>query len=257
MGNDTLVANLYCFFLHSTPCPTHSTHLRCCRATPALSLCRERLKFCYWCVWCLLVLICYSLTRCLFSLPFCWSQRRSPVSVPLPPPPWVSAHMSHAFCCFPSLTHFAFGLSRLNEATNTGFSCRGDGCIHPGSARLPIRTWTESSRFPKSLVHLFTTSVAPIMVPAVGENVRIWQLDPLMSYFSHFLLPCLPLTPTLSSVSCTLPFLVLAAPSSMSLCLRAGTRCQSTQGLFKVKLDRWHYIAASPPTTKTFPVQLG
>ena len=27
------------------------------------------------------LLICHSLTRCLFSLPFCWSQRRSPVSV--------------------------------------------------------------------------------------------------------------------------------------------------------------------------------
>lgn len=194
---------------------------------------RERHWFCCWCVWCLLVLICYSLTRCLFSLPFCWSQRRSPVSVPLPPPPWVSAHMSHTFRCL-SLPHFAFGLSGFEPDDKHWVQLPRWRLFQLGSARLPIRTWTESSRFPKSLVHLFTTSV----VPAVGENVHFWQLDPLISYFSHFLLPCLPLTPTSSSVSCTVPPLVLAAPLSMSLCICAGTHCQSTQSLFKVKLDR-------------------
>lgn len=120
-------AKHYCMRLHVPPTPLIHDSVS---PVPPLSLRRERLKFCCWCVWCLLVLICHSLTRCLFSLPFCWSQRRSPVSVPLPPPPWVSAHMSHAFCCLSLLSHLAFGLSRPNGTANTGFSCRGDGRIN-------------------------------------------------------------------------------------------------------------------------------
>lgn len=49
------------------------------------------------------LLICHSLTRYLFSLPFCWSQRRSPVSVPSSAS-LGSSHMSHAFCFLLLLT---------------------------------------------------------------------------------------------------------------------------------------------------------
>lgn len=51
------------------------------------------------------LLICHSLTRCLFSLPFCWSQRRSPVSVLFFRLPGVRLkNMSHASCTLLLLT---------------------------------------------------------------------------------------------------------------------------------------------------------
>lgn len=67
------------------------------------------------------LLICHSLTRCLFSLPFCWSQRRSPVSVFLLRPPgvrlFIICHMASCALLFSSC-----GVGRIRPSVGSAGS---------------------------------------------------------------------------------------------------------------------------------------
>lgn len=73
------------------------------------------------------LLICHSLTRYLFSLPFCWSQRRSPVSALFFRLPGVKPYVTCFL--FPFAPYLAFGLGWRRQYTLyiSGFSCWGNG----------------------------------------------------------------------------------------------------------------------------------
>lgn len=97
------------------------------------------------------LLICHSLTRYLFSLPFCWSQRRSPVSVPFFRLPGVKPYVTCFL--FPFAPYLAFGLGRRRQYIlySSGFSCWGNCC-----KMLEIYTYKwkyemDFSRFPNNL----------------------------------------------------------------------------------------------------------
>lgn len=97
------------------------------------------------------LLICHSLTRYLFSLPFCWSQRRSPVSVPFFRLPGVKPYVTCFL--FPFAPYLAFGLGwrRQYILYSSGFSCWGNGCKMLEMYTYKWKYKMDFSRFPNNL----------------------------------------------------------------------------------------------------------
>lgn len=227
-------AKHYCMRLHVPLTPLIQDSVT---SVSPLGLRRERLKFCCWCVWCFLVLICHSLTRCLFSLPFCWSQRRSPVSVPLPPPPWVSAHMSHAFCCLSLLT------SPLDWVDWTRRQTLGSVAEETAASTLAVLACQlrRERNLPDSPNH----SCACLRLPrhhswslqwekmCTSDSWTLWCLTSVTSccrvFHSHP--PCL-----LSPALC--PFLSLPRPSQCQCVYALAHTVKAHTGFLGWKLDR-------------------